>query len=42
IAAGKLLNDEERDHVVQVIERGLKAQKVTGADKPPRHADLPF
>lgn len=42
IEAGKLLDDDERDHVVQAIERWLKAQKVAGADKPPRQPDLPF
>ncbi|HEV7833914.1 MAG TPA: DUF4186 domain-containing protein [Caballeronia sp.] len=42
IAAGKALDDDERNHVVHVIERWLKAQKVTGAEKPPRQADLPF
>lgn len=42
IEAGKHLGDDERDHVVQAIERWLKAQKVVGADKPPRQPDLPF
>jgi predicted Fe-S protein YdhL (DUF1289 family) len=42
IEAGKRLDDDERDHVVHAIERWLKAQKVTGADKPPRQPDLPF
>jgi len=42
IEAGKKLDDGERDHVVQAIERWLKAQKITGADKPPRQPDLPF
>lgn len=42
ISAGKRLDDEEREHVVQAIERWLKAQKVAGADKPPRQPDLPF
>jgi uncharacterized protein DUF4186 len=42
IAAEKQLDDAERDHVVQAIERWLKAQKVAGADKPPRQPDLPF
>ncbi|OXC73876.1 DUF4186 domain-containing protein [Caballeronia sordidicola] len=42
IEAGKRLDDGERDHVVQAIERWLKSQKVRGADKPPRQPDLPF
>ena len=42
IEAGKRLDDDERDHVVQAIERWLKAQKVAGSDKPPRQSDLPF
>jgi hypothetical protein len=42
IEAGKRLDDDERDHVVRAIERWLKAQKVAGADKPPRQPDLPF
>jgi len=42
IEAGKRLDDGERDHVVQAIERWLKSQKGRGADKPPRQPDLPF
>jgi hypothetical protein len=42
IEAGRVLNDDEREHVVRAIERWLKAQNVSGADKPPRQPELPF
>jgi hypothetical protein len=42
IEAGTTLNDAQRQHVVDAIERWLKAQKVQGADVPPRQGELPF
>jgi hypothetical protein len=42
IQAGKTLSQEERQHVVDAIERWLRAQDVPGADAPPRQPELPF
>jgi hypothetical protein len=42
IQAGKTLSQEERQHVVEAIERWLRAQNIPGADVPPRQPELPF
>src|SRR5471032_2811841 len=42
IQAGTTLSDEERQHVVDAIERWLREQDIQGADVPPRQPELPF
>jgi hypothetical protein len=42
IQAGTTLSEEERQHVVDAIERWLRAQNIPGADVPPRQPELPF